>query len=94
MEKEPETNAPVVSRFALKISPSVTAEEFEPFIPACCGCKYHYTETEQDGWEYPPYIVPCCNRPKGRGENGRPRLLDGCILEDWMVDYCRHRRVK
>ena len=66
----------------------------QPFIPACCGCKFYYTEQEQDGWENPFYTVPFCDRPKGRGENGSPRLFDDGSIEDWMVEYCRHRRVK
>ena len=94
MEKEAETKTPDVSRFALVITPSSAEEEFEPFVPVCCGCKYYYTETEQDGWENPSYTVACCDRPKGRGKNGRPLLLDGYVLDDWMVDWCRHRRVK
>ena len=67
---------------------------YDRFIPACCGCKYYYTVQDQDGWENPPYTVPCCDRPKGTGENGRPRLYENGEIEDWLVEYCRHRRVK
>ena len=68
--------------------------ESEPFISACYGCKFHYIEQEQDGWENPSYSVSCCSRPRGRGENGSPRLFEDGSLEDCMIDYCRHRRVK
>lgn len=72
----------------------VVDDGFEPFIPVCCGCKHYYTETEQDGWEGPSYSVPSCDRPEGRGPKGSPRLEEDGSLRDWMVGFCRHRRVK
>ena len=97
MEKEqaatvPCIQTPIVNLFETTLP--IIDDGFEPYVPPCCGCKYYYTEQEQEGWENPPYTVPCCDRPKGRGENGRPRLFEDGSLEDWMVDYCRHRRVE
>lgn len=87
------TTSPIQTAFVDMEFAILESNSPEP-IPECCGCKYYYTEQEQDGWENPFYTVPFCDRPKGRGSNGRPRLLEDGSIEDWPVWYCRHRRVK
>jgi hypothetical protein len=64
------------------------------FIPKCCGCKFYFTVEESDGAFMPSYLVPCCEREKGR--KGRPKIDDdGCIEENWeSIDSCRYYRKK